>query len=215
MINLVLADDHFIVRSGLRKLVEQLTNVKVLKECANGVEVMDFVRANKHVDMVIADLNMPLMGGMELTYALKSFNPDIKVLILSMYDDLHTVAKIFEAGASVYLLKSTDMDELAFAIQMAGKNRKYIGVELMDQLITLQIKDVSVGQPQTDLSQYSERELEVLQLIAAGLTNMEISHKLFLSKRTIEGHRQSLLQKTGSNNTASLIRHAIKHGMVD
>jgi two-component system response regulator NreC len=214
MINIVLADDHSIVRSGLKNLVENLENVTVLKECSNGLEVMDFVKEEAHIHLVIADLNMPEMGGLELTLALKRFNPKIKVVILSMYDDISRVATVFQAGADAYLLKSADMEELAFAIKVVNRNRKYIATDLTDRLIETQLNNAANAQSAIDPDQYSEREFEVLQLIAEGLTNLEISTKLFLSKRTIEGHRQSLLQKSRSNNTAALIRYAAKNGLI-
>lgn len=214
MINIVLADDHSIVRSGLRKLVEQLENVNVLAECANGLEVIDFIKTNQDVDLIISDLNMPGMNGLELTAALEHAYPEIKLIILSMYDDLNRVSAAFTAGASAYLLKSAEIEELEFAIKIVKKDRKYIGTELIEKLIAVQINNFHQEEISEDLSQYSERELQVLQLISEGLTNAEISDKIFLSKRTIEGHRQSLLQKTQAKNTASLIRHAIKNRII-
>lgn len=214
MISIVLADDHSIVRSGLRKLVEQPGNIKVIKECANGLEVLDFVKTGEKIDIVISDLNMPEMNGTELTIALQSLDSSIKVIILSMYDDLNHVSTAFNAGANGYLLKSADTEELEFAVKMVDKNRKYMGVALIEKLIKIQGSDLYQNQITQDLGQYSERELQVLQLIAEGLTNNEISNRLFLSKRTIEGHRQSLLQKTTQNNTASLIRYAIKNRLI-
>jgi DNA-binding NarL/FixJ family response regulator len=214
MISIVLADDHSIVRSGLKKLVEQPGNIKVIKECANGLEVLEFVKTGEKIDIVISDLNMPEMNGTELTIALQRLDPSIKVIILSMYDDLNHVSTAFNAGANAYLLKSADTEELEFAVKMVNKNRKYMGIELIEKLIKLQINHLCQDQEPRNLSQYSERELQVLELIAEGLTNNEISNKLFLSKRTIEGHRQSLLQKTNQNNTASLIRYAIKNRLI-
>ncbi|TCC92731.1 response regulator transcription factor [Pedobacter hiemivivus] len=214
MISIVLADDHSIVRSGLKKLVEQPGNIKVIKECANGLEVLEFVKTGEKIDIVISDLNMPEMNGTELTIALQRLDPSIKVIILSMYDDLNHVSTAFNAGANAYLLKSADTEELEFAVKMVNKNRKYMGIELIEKLIKFQINHLCQDQEPKNLSQYSERELQVLELIAEGLTNNEISNKLFLSKRTIEGHRQSLLQKTSQNNTASLIRYAIKNRLI-
>ena len=214
MINIVLADDHSLVRSGLRKLLEQLENVKILNECSNGLEVLSFVKENDDVDLVVSDLNMPEMSGLELTTTLSNYKPGIKIIILSMYDDLNRVMAAFQAGAYAYLLKSAEIEELDFAIKMVSKNRKYIGTELTEKLISLQPNLNPQEQNQVNHEQYSERDLEILNLIAEGLTNHEISEKLFLSKRTIEGHRQNLLQKTNAKNTASLISFAIKHRII-
>lgn len=214
MINIVLADDHSMIRSGLRKLLEQNEDFKVIKECANGLEVMDFLKTNDKTDMIISDLNMPEMNGLELVQALRKLHPHLKVIILTMYDDLNHVSTVFQSGASAYLLKSSETEELEFAVKMVSKNRKYMGTELIDKLINIQFDSLYQTQAPTNLEQYTERELQVLQLIAEGLTNNEISNKLFLSKRTIEGYRQSLLQKTTQNNTASLIRFAIKNRLI-
>lgn len=214
MIKIILADDHSIMRGGLKKLIEQLENVMVVKECANGVEVMDFVETNEKVDVVISDLNMPVMSGMELTMALRYAYPEIKIIILSMYEDLNQVALAIQAGASGYLLKSSEMEELEFAIKMVSKNHRYIGIALIDKMIKNQLH--VTNNPQiVDRNHYTERELEVLSLIAEGMTNVEISNSLFLSKRTVEGHRQNLLLKTGSKNTATLIRYAIASKLIN
>lgn len=214
MIKIILADDHSIMRGGLKKLIEQLENVMVVKECANGVEVMDFVETNEKVDVVISDLNMPVMSGMELTMALRYAYPEIKIIILSMYEDLNQVALAIQAGASGYLLKSSEMEELEFAIKMVSKNQRYIGIALIDKMIKNQLH--VTNNPQiVDRNHYTERELEVLSLIAEGMTNVEISNSLFLSKRTVEGHRQNLLLKTGSKNTATLIRYAIGSKLIN
>ncbi len=214
MINIVLADDHSMIRSGLRKLLEQQENVRVIKECTNGLEVLDFLKSNERIDMVISDLNMPEMNGMELTIALKAHDPSIKIIILTMYDDLYNVSTVFQSGASAYLLKSAETEELEFAVKMVSRNRKYLGTELIDKLIKIQFNNLQQNHTPVNIEQFSERELQVLQLIAEGLTNIEISNKLFLSKRTIEGYRQNLLQKTTQNNTASLIRFAIKNRLI-
>jgi len=213
MVKIILADDHSIMRNGLRKLVEQLENVKVVKECANGLEVMDFVETNEKVDVVISDLLMPKMNGLELTAALRHAHPETKVIILSMYDDLNQVALAIQVGVSAYLLKSSEMEELEFAIKMVSKNYRYIGIALMEKMIKNQLHATN-NQQVVDSNHYTERELEVLTLIAEGMTNLQISNKLFLSKRTVEGHRQNLLQKTGSNNTATLIRYAIINKLI-
>lgn len=214
MVKIILADDHSIMRGGLRKLIEQLENVIVVKECANGIEVMDFMETNEKVDLVISDLNMPEMNGLEMTMALQHAHPRIKIIILSMYDDLNQVTQAIQAGVSAYLPKSSEMDELEFAIRMVHKNHRYIGIALMDKIIKTHLH-ATAGQHPADTNHYTERELEVLAMIAEGMTNIEISNSLFLSKRTVEGHRQNLLLKTGSKNTATLIRYAVINKLID
>lgn len=214
MINIILADDHSIVREGLRKLVEQLENVSVVKTCGDGLEVIDYLQTHDDIDIVISDFKMPQMDGLNLTSILASTHPKMKIILLSMYDNLSQVILAFQTGVSAYLLKSAEIEEIAFAIKMVVKNRRYIGTELAERMLDNQLQIVE-HQESEDLNHYTERELEVLTLIAEGLTNLEISSRLFLSKRTVEGHRQNLLQKTGSKNTATLVRYAIKNKMIN
>lgn len=213
MLNIVIADDHSIVRDGLRTLLEKQGNINILAECLNGMEVIELAESGASIDVVVSDLNMPVIGGMELISVLQERFPEIKIVILSMIDDLRKVKETFKMGASAYILKTVDINELIFTLNRVQLGLKYVCTGLIPKILeetgssyTEKISAVHTG--------FSSRELEILRLIAEGFTNNEISDKLFLSKRTVEGHRQSLLEKTGSRNTATLIRYAVTAGLL-
>jgi DNA-binding NarL/FixJ family response regulator len=214
MISILLAEDHNIVRNGIKMLLEADEQIKVVGEAVNGLEVMKQI-ATHPIDIILADINMPEMDGMQLLKALKDKHPQVKVMLLSMHDHEKYVMEAFKNNADGYLLKNIGADELIFAIKFVHQGRKYLCSELtmllMDNL--LKSKQYLTAMPDNDID-FSLRELEILQLIAEGLTNLEMSEKLFLSKRTIEGHRQSLLDKTGSKNSAALIRYGVLHGLI-
>ncbi len=214
MIRILLAEDHNIVRNGIKMLLEADDQIKVVGEAVNGLEVMKQI-ATQPIDIILADINMPEMDGMQLLKELKAKHPEIKVMLLSMHDHEKYVMEAFKNDADGYLLKNIGADELIFAVKFVNQGRKYLCSELtmalMDNLLKSKQYLVSMLDNEID---FSLRELEILQLIAEGLTNLEMSEKLFLSKRTIEGHRQSLLDKTGSKNSAALIRYGVLHGLI-
>ncbi|MEJ2882686.1 response regulator transcription factor [Pedobacter sp. GR22-6] len=212
MLNIVIADDHSIVRDGLRTLLEKQGNLNIVAECLNGMEVIELAESGLKIDVVLSDLNMPVLSGMELITALQERFPEIKIVILSMIDDLKTVKETFRKGASAYILKTVDINELIFTLNRVQLGLNYVCTGLIQKLIeeTGNSSELAASVQ----NGFSSRELEILRLIAEGFTNNEISDKLFLSKRTVEGHRQSLLEKTGSRNTATLIRYAVTAGLL-
>jgi|SRR5690606_827327 len=215
MLKVILAEDHNIVRNGIRALLESEEDISIIGEATNGQKVLDIIAKGDHVDLILADINMPVMDGIELIKNLKISYPKVRLVILSMLDNEKYVTQAFSEGACGYLLKNVSSDELIFAIKHVSAGGKYLCSELsmkiLDRMINSPLSSQSVFENTIDLS---SREIEVLNLIAQGLTNHEMSEKLFLSKRTIEGHRQSLIVKTGSRNTAALIRYAVLNGIV-
>lgn len=215
VLKVILAEDHMIVRDGIRLLLERIESLDVVGEATNGIEVLEMLHNGLEADVVLADISMPEMDGIELVKALKITYPNIKVVILSMLDQQKYIGEAFSEGALGYLLKNTGLDELLFAIRQASMGQRYLCSELafkyMDEIMQRQ-----VGMPTHQVSnvEFSSREVEVLNLIAEGLTNNEISDQLFLSRRTVEGHRQALIEKTGVRNTAALIRYAVLNGFV-
>ncbi len=212
---IILAEDHNIVRNGIKMLLETTPNIEIVGEATNGKEVIEMVNNGQSIDIVLADINMPEMDGITLIKELKRIDPQIKVVILSMHDNEKYVVQAFLEGAAGYMLKNVSAEELIFSLKFIGNGGKYLcaelGLKMIDNLITH--KQHQQEKTIADLD-FSLREVEVLQLIADGLTNAEMSDKLFISKRTIEGHRQSLLDKTGSKNTASLIRFAVLNHII-
>lgn len=215
MINLILAEDHHIVRNGISMLLGAHKEISINGEAVNGAAVMEMLKSGIQADIILADINMPEMDGITLIKEVKSFDPAINVVILSMLDNDKYITQAFAEGASGYLLKSIRAEELLFSLKHVHSGGKYISSELSFRLVDKLLHptgapyDINVSQ-----IDFSEREIEILHLIADGLTNNEMSDKLFVSKRTIEGHRQNLIEKTGSRNTAALIRFAVLTGIV-
>jgi DNA-binding NarL/FixJ family response regulator len=215
MIQVLLAEDHNIVRNGIKMLLASDKEINVAGEATNGREALDYITNNESVDVILADINMPELDGISLIKEVKAINPDIKVVILSMHDNEKYVSQAFIEGASGYLLKSVSADEMIFSLKHVQAGGKYLCSELsMNMLGKLSQKNVNSIADNVSNIEFSMREIEVLHLIADGLTNSEMSEKLFLSKRTIEGHRQSLIEKTNSKNTAALIRYAVLNGII-
>lgn len=215
MLQVLLAEDHNIVRNGIRMLLETDKGINVVGEAVNGREVLEHIAQGHKIDVVLADINMPELDGISLLKEMKILSPEIRVVILSMHDNEKYVAQAFLEGASGYLLKNVSADELIFSLKHVSIGGKYLCSELSIRMLDKQVHNGnnSIAISESNL-EFSMREIEVLHLISEGLTNNEMSDKLFISKRTIEGHRQSLIEKTGSRNTAALIRFAVLNGII-
>lgn len=216
MIKVLLAEDHNIVRNGIKSLIDKQPDIEVVAEAIDGLEVIGKLNEGTKADIVLTDINMPQLNGLSLIEHLKEKNPEIKVIILSMLDHENYVMKAVSSGAQGYLLKSVSEDEMMFAIRHVTAGNLYVCSELtsklLDKLSTLPDENSEGNKIAIDLSR---REIEILLLIAEGFTNNEIAEKLFTSRRTVEGHRQNLLEKTGARNTATLIRFAARNGLID
>lgn len=216
MIRIILAEDHNIVRDGIRNLLEKEKDLNIVGEALNGQEVLNLFETGTTADIVLADINMPVMNGIEMSQKLREMKAQTKIVILSMLDHERYVLQAFKAGVNGYLLKNISADELIFAIRHIHIDGRYICSELslrfLDRLINQ--PDRSQHERETGI-EYSTREIEVLMLVAEGLTNQEIADRLFTSKRTIENYRQALIEKTETKNTASLIRYAIQNGLIN
>ncbi|GGC53636.1 DNA-binding response regulator [Pedobacter quisquiliarum] len=216
MIQVLLAEDHNIVRNGIKMLLGSDKEIHVAGEATNGREALEFISNNEGIDVILADINMPELDGISLIKEAHNLNPNIRVVILSMHDNDKYVSQAFQEGASGYLLKSVSADEMIFSLKHVKAGGKYLCSELSIKMLEkLSQKSVNSVAENVSNIEFSMREIEVLHLIADGLTNSEMSEKLFLSKRTIEGHRQSLIEKTGSKNTAALIRYAVLNGIIN
>jgi len=215
MLKILLAEDHNIVRNGIKLLVETDNNIHVVGEMVNGLEVLDYFENGGSADIVLTDINMPELDGITLVKELKLKFPEVKVVMLSMHDNEKYISQAFIEGACGYLLKNISAEELIFSLKHIESGKKYICAELSLNMLNKMISNGGLDQdvPVNEFD-FSSREIEVLQLIAEGLTNLEMADKLFISKRTVEGHRQSLLDKTGSRNTAKLIRFAATNGLL-
>lgn len=215
-IKVLVADDHAIVRNGVISLIEKRNNIEIIAEAANGLEVLRLLQNGTLPDVILTDIYMPELDGIELTKLVKLNYPQIAVLILTTVNNEDVISTCFTAGAQGYLLKNVTISEIIFAIEQLHLGYKHlstaIGMKLLDKMMgkfVLKSNDVK------STIHVSKRELEILTLIAEGYTNGEIAEKLFTSKRTIEGNRQNLLDKTGKKNTAALINFVVRNGIID
>ncbi|MFD2289059.1 response regulator [Pedobacter petrophilus] len=214
-IKILIVDGQATVRNGIISRLEREVNIKVIGEAANGIEVLRLLQNGIKPDIVITDIEMNKMDGLELTSLIKLNYPEIKVLVFTTTDSKNDMIRLFDAGADGYLLKNVTIAEVVFAIEQTYIGYKHIcsavGINLLRHFSTL-----AGGQPNSKSDiQISKREIEILSLIAEGYTNSEIAEKLYTSKRTIEGNRQNLLDKTGKKNTAALINFVVRNGIID
>ncbi|SDH26470.1 DNA-binding response regulator, NarL/FixJ family, contains REC and HTH domains [Pedobacter terrae] len=215
-LKIILAEDHNLVRNGIKMLLESQADIEVIAEADDGQQVLEHLAAGIIPDIVLADINMPQMDGISLIKAIKLTYPGIKVVILSMLDNEKYVMQAFMEGSYGYILKNVNESEMLFALKTVAGGDRYLCVELTETLLNRFIHQTSAQTEQEEVQvDLSMREIEVLHLVAEGYTNQEMADKLFLSKRTIEGHRQTLIDKTGSKNTASLIRFAVVNGYLN
>lgn len=215
MIKLIIADDHKIVRNGIRALLLQESDIQVIGEAHNGSDVLKLITDGINPDIILSDIHMPEMDGIELARALQEKNHPAKIIIMSMVSEDKFVTNAFSVGASGYLFKNVSAEELAFSIRHVAATGRYICTD-----ISLRMLDKLMGgypdQPAEDVLplDISPREIEILQFISDGLTNEEIAEKIFSSKRTVETNRHALIQKFSAKNTAQLIKFALQRQLI-
>jgi DNA-binding NarL/FixJ family response regulator len=210
MIKVLIADDHQMFIDGLRSLLEGSVDISVVGEACNGQRVIEICE-REAVDIVIMDINMPEMDGIQATRELLRKHPNIKVLGLSMFNDREYIADILKAGARGYILKNTGKETLLNAIRSLQSGGNFLAEEVSKTLLNSFIKNPSFGHV---VEKLSDREREVLSCIAGGLTTHEIADQLFISKNTVETHRKNLLYKLKARNTAELVNNAYKQKLI-
>ena len=210
-VNIIIVDDHSLFRNGMKLLLTNAGNFNIIAEAANGNEFLDLLESTTP-DIVLMDINMPEMDGIEATTLALQKNPDLRVICLSMYGEEEYYYKMIEAGVKGFLLKSSDISEVKNAVTTVFEGGKYFSQELLYNVVK-NIKNSQINHTAED--NLSDRELEVLKQICIGLSNQEIAEVLHISKRTVDKHRANLLDKTNSKNTANLIMYAIKHKLID
>jgi DNA-binding NarL/FixJ family response regulator len=210
MIRIVLADDHAIVREGLKRIVGEAKDFQVVGEAADGTEVMRTVR-ELDFDVLVLDLSMPGRSGMELIKLVKSEKPKLKVLVLSMHQETQYAVRAIKSGASGYLTKETAPAQLEQAIRKIAGGGAYISAEVAEQL-ALGAMPGSETLPHETLS---DREFQVFRALVAGDAVSDIAAKLNLSVKTVSTHKANLMQKLGLANQTELVRYALKHGLAD
>lgn len=208
MIKILIADDHNVLINGLKLIFAVRDDFKIISVANNGQEVIDLVKS-ECPDVILLDINMPVLNGYQTLEILKSDYPEIKVIILSMLNDKRNVLNMLEAGAKGYLFKDTDDKQLFNAIEMIQQGGYYVSEDLQSILDEFLANSKCADKKNKQL--LSSRELEIVSLIVDGNTNAEIANLLFLSTRTVDTHRKNIFHKLNLNNTALLVKYALEN----
>jgi DNA-binding NarL/FixJ family response regulator len=213
MDKVLIVEDHGVVRAGICHIIQQEANLEIVGVAENGNQALELVKNGLTADVVLSDLHLGDISGIDLARELRQLAPELKVLMLTAECGERYLSEAFKAGAKGYLLKETDSEELVYAINKVAQGRHFICTGLAERLSKRLAaeRNLSMSYPDIELS---ERESEILHLLADGLTNLEIADRLFTSRRTVEGHRLSLLQKTGARNGLELIKLAMLNGLL-
>ncbi len=210
-IRIILADDHAIVRQGLSRAIGQEDDMDVIGQAPNGRATIDLVR-KLSPDILITDISMPDLNGVEATRQVLHECPAVKVIALSMHSSRQFVMEMFRAGAVGYLLKDCDYDELVKAIHTVAEGKVYVSPSIGDVIVEDLLNGRQAGAP-TAFSLLTPREREVLQLMAEGNTTRQIARQLFISPKTVEAHRLRVMNKLDIDNVAQLTKYAIQEGL--
>lgn len=213
-IRIALVDDHKLIRAGMRVLLEQMDDFKIVIEAANGEELLNRLPKTR-VDVVLLDIDMPVLDGIETTKILQEKFPRIKIIMLSLHDEDRFIIHLMELGASGYLLKDAEPEEVEKAIRTVNGGERYfndtVNKVMFRKATNKTVRNAKTFNQKVDLS---EREISILSLICEGLTNAQIAEEINLSQRTIEGYRLKMLNKLEVKNTAGLVAYAIKNYLV-
>lgn len=217
MVRIVLVDDHKLIRDGIRSYLNaDKGKYDLLDEAENGKEALEKIKQLKP-DLVITDLNMPIMDGLELIKELKKSYPEIKIIVLSMIDEAQYIKQVLKLGANGYLLKNSGSEEVKKAIDTVMNDASFYSAEVTNVIMS----QLASGGRQKKVSRFdndftlTSREKEILKLIVQEYNNGEIADKLFISIRTVDAHKRNMIEKTGSKNIAGLLVWAIKNNIID
>lgn len=213
MIRVLLTEDHTIVREGLCSLLENEAGIEVIGEAENGREAIDKVQ-QLHPDVVLMDISMPDLNGLEATRQIKQQFPEVKVLILTMHADEEYVFQILKTGASGYVVKQTAFEELVQAIKTAYQGHSFLSPLISQTVIEGYIRQAGTTTEENSYDILTNREREVLQLIAEGHSTRDIAERLYISVKTVETHRSHLMEKLDLHSTAELVKYAIRKGVI-
>lgn len=211
---LILADDHAVVRSGLRMLLEVQPDIDIVAEAESGTEAVEKTRALRP-DIVLMDIQMPGLNGIEATKQIKNLAPETAVLALTMYEDDQYFFEMLHAGASGYVPKKAAPDELLTAIRAVGRGEVYLYPSLASRLVLDYLKRADSGDQPLVYDDLTPREREVLTVIAEGLSNAEIAEKLVISVKTVDRHRENIMRKLNLHSRVDLVKYALRIGLID
>jgi DNA-binding NarL/FixJ family response regulator len=213
-IRVVMADDHEIFRDGFRLMMSRAADIKLVGEAANGRQLLDLVAAHQP-QVVITDIKMPVMDGIEATRKIKELFPDTGVIGLSMFDEEDLIIEMLEAGALGYLVKNAEKDEVLEAIKTVYQQEPFYCKQTSTKLAQLIAKSKYNHRQAKNRVEFGEKEIEIIILICKEFTNKEIADQLFLSVRTVEGYRQKLQEKMQVKNSIGIVIYAIQNGIFD
>ncbi len=213
-IKVLIADDHTLVREGIRMILAREPDLEVVGEAADGHEALHLVET-LHPDVVVMDLSMPGMGGIEATQQLKTRHPETAVLALTMHEDESYVFRLLRAGALGYVLKRAAAHDLVQAVRAAARGESFLYPSVAQKVLADYLKRVETGEAREHYDGLTDREKEILTLIAQGLNNHAIADKLFVSIKTVQTHRAHILEKLHLHDRTELVRYAIRKGLIE
>ncbi len=212
MIKIAFADDQVMFRRGLVMLLRDLPDVQVVFECSNGEELLTGMKHNT-IDIVLLDLEMPVLNGIDAMKRIREEFPQVKVIVLSMHSEEKYIVHLMELGANGYVLKTAEPDEIENAVRSVSTSGYHFSEMVSRVMLHGLVKKDKIKPTFSDVDPLTDRELDVLRLICQELTTTEIAGKLFLSPRTVEGYRNNILQKIGARNTAGIVVYAMSKGI--
>jgi len=212
-IKIIIADDHEIFRDGLKLMLSKYPEIQIAGEAQNGSELIEMVNTHRP-DVILTDIKMPVMDGVDAVKKIVAANKDAAVICLSMFDEDDLILDMMEAGAKGYLLKNSDKTEIIDAITTVYHGNYYYSKSTSHKMINLIAKSRFNPYSKKMRPEFSEREIEIIQLICNEHSNKEIGEKLFLSSRTVEGHRQRIMEKMDVKNSIGLVVYALKNELV-
>lgn len=213
MIQVLLADDHQIIIDGISNLLKEEPEIEVISACKNGAEVLEEL-TKLHIDVLLLDLDMPLMNGYQCAEQVQKRFPNVKIAILTMHNEKALIQKFIEFGVKGYFLKTIAKNELIHAIKTISAGGDYFPSDVTKALLKKESIIPTISQSPL-LSSLTEREIEIIRLISNGFTNNEMSEKLFISPRTVDTHRTNLMRKLDLHNVAEIVRFAFQNKLVD
>ena len=212
----LLVDDHPVIRYGLVTLLQEEEEVEIVAEAEGGDDALNKLEEHKDIELVIMDIKMPDMNGIEATVKIKEKYPHLVILALSMYDEQEYISRMLKAGASGYILKNSSSEEIMKAVRTVMSGENYFSSRVSDIMVSQYLREKGMeGQSEGRPIVLTTREKEILKLIAEEKTNAEIGSALEISKRTVDTHRRNLIKKLDCKNTAGLVKFAIKNGYLN
>lgn len=210
-IRIIIAEDHSMVREGIKLMLNSLKNIEIVADFPNGKDVIDFLEKDNNIDIILMDLSMPILNGIEATKFIKEKYKEIKIIAITMHDEQSFIIDMYKSGADGYVLKESGSEDLLKAIETVAQGKSYFTNDVSVKLINSLVDNSSkLTKPFISI-----RESDIIKLVAQGLRNKQIGETLCISNRTVESHRRNILKKLNLKNTVELINYAFKEGLIN